>query len=48
MMGLIDLGNTQSVQGVFKILFSLEYLALWGLKIWKPWFNSTVMDWMRR
>ena len=46
-MGPIGLGNTEDTQGVFKILFSLEYLALWGLRVWKPWFNRTVMDWMR-
>ena len=48
MIGPIKFGDTTSIHGVFKILFNLEYLTMWGLAIWKPWFNSTVLDWMRR
>ena len=47
MMGPISLEDTGSRLGVFRILFSLEYFAVWGVQIWKPWFNRTVMDWMR-
>ena len=48
MMGPIKFGDTTSVLGVYKILSNLKYLAEWGHGTWKPWFNNTVLDWMRR
>ncbi len=47
-MGPIDFGDTKSTLGIYKILSNLKYLAEWGQGTWKPWFNSTVVDWMRR
>ena len=46
-MGPINFGDTKSVLGVYKILSNLKYLAEWGHGTWRPWFNNTVLDWMR-
>ena len=47
MLGPFLMGATDSIEGVWQILYRLDVLVNWGTTTYKAWFEDNIMMWAR-
>ncbi len=47
MMGPLPFGSTRTLNGTWEIVFKLKFIAQWGCKHFRPWFQDNIINWCR-
>ena len=46
-MGPHDMGSTETLTGIWRIVYCLNILMEWGTTVFKKWFDESLMGWAR-